>query len=70
MTDMTPDALRALADRLSNWTTDWDGSKMAPGEPPRDGLHCDDLDDAAATLRALADEKEAARDALGGVSHE
>lgn len=33
--------------KLRGWCTDWNGAAMARGEPPRDGLHCDDLLDAA-----------------------
>ena len=41
-----------LVKRLRNWTTDWNGAKMVPGEPPRDGLHCDIIDEAAARIEA------------------
>ena len=42
-----------LVKRLRNWTTDWNGAKMVPGEPPRDGLHCDIIDEAADRIEAL-----------------
>lgn len=52
------DDVKALVERLNGWCTDWDGSQMVRGEPPRDGLHCDDLMDAAAALTAQAEEIE------------
>jgi hypothetical protein len=44
-----------VAAKLRAWCTDWDGSSMKRGEPPRDGLHCDDLLDAADALDRAAD---------------
>ena len=52
-----------LVKRLRNWTTDWDGAKMVPGEPPRDGLHCDIIDEAADRLAALEHKLDALREA-------
>ena len=43
-----------LIERLRAWTTDWDGSQMVDGEPPRDGLHCDILREAADALESQA----------------
>lgn len=54
-----------LVKRLRNWTTDWDGSKMVPGEPPKDGLHCDIIDEAADRIVALEAERDALREAVG-----
>jgi hypothetical protein len=45
----------SIVERLSAWTTDWDGSRMVDGEPPRDGLHCDILREAAATITELVE---------------
>src|SRR6185312_7390777 len=42
-----------IVQRLRNWCTDWDRAPMARGEPPRDGLHCDDLLEAAAEIERL-----------------
>ena len=42
-----------IVQRLRNWCTDWDRAPMARGEPPRDGLHCGDLLDAAAEIERL-----------------
>ena len=52
-----------ITERLAGWTTDWDGSQMVDGEPPRDGLHCDVLREAAAEILRLRAELAAARDA-------
>ena len=49
-----------IVKRLRSWCTDWNGAKMVRGESPRDGLHCDDLFDAA-------DEIERLRHALGEI---
>lgn len=45
---------RELVERLRCWTTDWNDTKMVPGEPPRDGIHCDIIDEAADALDADA----------------
>lgn len=42
-----------VVERLKNWCTDWNGQQMVRGEPPRDGLHCDDLLDAADEIDRL-----------------
>lgn len=42
-----------IALRLRSWTIDWNGQPMVRGEPPRDGLHCDDLIDAALEIENL-----------------
>jgi hypothetical protein len=42
-----------IVERLRAWCIDWNGSQMVRGEPPRDGLHCDDLLDAAAEIERL-----------------
>jgi len=42
-----------IVERLRNWCTDWNGAQMVRGEPPRDGLHCDDLLDAVAEIECL-----------------
>lgn len=39
-----------LIERLTGWFTDWNGERMVPGEPPRDGIHCDILMEAATAL--------------------
>jgi hypothetical protein len=39
-----------IGEKLLGWCTDWNGAPMVRGEPPRDGLHCDDLYDAAAAI--------------------
>lgn len=39
-----------IAATLRGWCTDWNGANMVRGEPPRDGLHCDALLDAAVDL--------------------
>jgi hypothetical protein len=44
-----------LARKLDDVTTDWDGSRMVDGEPPRDVLNCRDLRETAAMLRTQAD---------------
>lgn len=41
------------AAKLRTWTVDWNGALMVDGEPPRDGLHCRDLRDAAAEIERL-----------------
>ena len=46
-----------IMERIRGWCIDWNGAPMMRGEPPRDGLHCDDLLDAAdeiERLRAIA----------------
>lgn len=45
-----------LVERLKGWCTDWNGAAMVRGEPPRDGLHCDILYDAASVI-ASQDER-------------
>jgi hypothetical protein len=52
---------KSIVDRLRNWCTDWNGAPMNPGEPPRDGLHCDDLISAAAEIERLTAELKTAR---------
>lgn len=47
-----------LIERLRGWVTDWDGSPMVPGEPPRDGIHCDVLIEAIAEITRLRAELE------------
>ena len=42
-----------IVERLRGWFTDWDGSRMVPGEPPRDGIHCDILMEAADEIERL-----------------
>jgi len=62
----TSEAAR-VAENLWGWTTDWDGSWMKDGEPPRDGLHCDALREAASIIGKLhsqAKEARSERDAL------
>ena len=61
-------AERDVVERLRSWCTDWNGARMADGEPPRDGLHCDELREAADEITALREkcarlreEKEAER---------
>lgn len=49
----TPRDAIGLSDRLRQWVTDWDGSQMQDGEPPRDGIHCDIIREAATALDAL-----------------
>lgn len=46
-----------IVDRLIGWTTDWNGQQMVDGEPPRDGLHCDIIREAAAEITALRRDK-------------
>jgi len=56
---------RDIVERLRAWVTDWDGSQMVDGEPPRDGLHCNELREAAAEiLRFRAALASARNDAL------
>ena len=55
---------KSIVDRLRNWCTDWNGAPMNPGEPPRDGLHCDDLISAAAEIERLTAERDEARELL------
>lgn len=47
-----------IAKKLREWCTDWNGAAMVRGEPPRDGLHCDILLDAAAEIERLAEIEE------------
>jgi hypothetical protein len=47
-----------ITERLESWFTDWDGSCMVPGEPPRDGIHCDVLMDAKAEIERLRAERD------------
>lgn len=42
-----------VLERLRGWCTDWNGAPMVRGEPPRDGLHCDVLFDAADEIERL-----------------
>jgi hypothetical protein len=42
-----------LVKRLRSYTTDWDGAKMVPGEPPIDGLRCEIIDAAADRIEQL-----------------
>lgn len=42
-----------IAEKLRGWCTDWNGAAMVRGEPPRDGIHCDDLLDAIAEIERL-----------------
>ena len=58
----------SLVERLRNWTTDWDGSKMVAGEPPKDGLHCDIIDEAADRIEALEGSIDAATHAMAETS--
>lgn len=51
-----------LVQRLRNAATDWDGSQMVDGEPPRDILNCKDV-------RAIADEIERLRACLKYEEH-
>lgn len=44
-----------IVERLRQWVTDWNGAAMVRGEPPRDGLHCDILYDAADEIDRLRD---------------
>jgi hypothetical protein len=50
--------MNAIVKQLRAWVTDWNGQPMVRGEPPRDGIHCDVLIDAAAEIERL--EKRAA----------
>lgn len=52
----TPRDAIGLSERLRQWVTDWDGSQMQDGEPPRDGIHCDIIREAATALDALQGE--------------
>jgi hypothetical protein len=47
-----------IVNKLRGWCTDWNGSQMVRGEPPRDGLHCDDLLDAADEIERLRKENQ------------
>ena len=42
-----------IVERLRGWATDWDGSQMVDDEPPRDGLHCGLLREAADEIERL-----------------
>lgn len=47
-----------IAETLRSWTIDWNGAPMVDGEPPRDGLHCKILRDAADEIVRLRAEVE------------
>ena len=47
--------------KLRNWVTDWNGLGMVRGEPPRDGLHCDDIYDAIDEIMRLRKRLDIAR---------
>ena len=47
------EAVTDIVKRLTAWTIDWDDSRMVDGEPPRDGIHCDVLREAAAEIECL-----------------
>jgi hypothetical protein len=51
-----------IVTKLRGWCADWNDSRMVRGEPPRDGIHCDVLYDAA-------DEIERLRAALNDVTY-
>lgn len=51
----------SIAEKLRGWCTDWNGAPMVRGEPPRDGLHCGDLLDAASEIDRLTPYVEAFR---------
>lgn len=42
-----------ILERLESWVTDWNGTAMVRGEPPRDGLLCKDLYDAIDEIKTL-----------------
>ena len=54
-----------IVKRLTAWTIDWDDSRMVDGEPPRDGIHCDVLREAAAEIERLRAALAEARELLG-----
>jgi len=50
---------RDIVERLEAWCTDYDGTPMVDGTTPLDGLHCDELREAAATITQLREERDA-----------
>ena len=56
-----------IAERLEGWFTDWNGARMVPGEPPRDGIHCDVLMEAKAEIEKLRTELSAERERCIGI---
>lgn len=56
----TPKPVSEVIAGLRNAVTDWDGSQMVDGEPPRDILRCRDLREAADALERIEEEKERA----------
>lgn len=61
MSAITAEQLADLVKRLRAWTVDWDCSQMARGEPPRDGLDCATLRDAADAIERSVAEVERLR---------
>lgn len=56
-----------IVERLKSWCTDWNGAQMVRGEPPRDGLHCDDLLDAVAEIERLRGQVERLKSCLENI---
>ena len=59
-----------ISEKLRALTVDWNGKPMADGEPPRDGLHCKDLRDAADEIERLRFENANYRAVAGAINND